>query len=230
MQVCKRAPTSPTSRGYWGYWGYFSQTLENAGLFERPRWGYFGGYFLGRGYSRGIFSWTGIPTRKIPCVCSAPVDSMASTRTPKIATLRRIRWDERPETVGNVRLVSCARKIPCVCSAPVDSIRCGEPLSPRLRAPPVFRRPAPRPGSTCEGEPFPKRKQFGISGPLSPAPVNAFLGDVIEPRRLDFLNHPFARERHSRANAGRRIGHDPFAIRARVKYDFAGATGTNPNF
>ena len=44
----------------------------------------------------------GFPRARYPCVCSAPVDSMASTRAPKIATLRRIRWDERPETHRSV--------------------------------------------------------------------------------------------------------------------------------
>ena len=59
--------------------------------------------------------------RKIPCVCAAPVDSTASMRVPKIATLRRIRWDERPENVGNVRLVSCAQDT--IACAPHRSIR-----------------------------------------------------------------------------------------------------------
>ena len=44
-----------------------------------------------------------------------------------------------------------AQDTPCVCAAPVDSIRCGEPLPRKAGAPSVFRRPAPRPGSTCEG-------------------------------------------------------------------------------
>ena len=62
---------SPASRGYWGYWGYFSQTLENAGFFERPRGGYFGGYFLGRGYSWGYFLERGFPRARYPFVCAS---------------------------------------------------------------------------------------------------------------------------------------------------------------
>ena len=55
----RKTHASPTSRGYWGYWGYFSQTLENAGFFELPHRGYFGGYFRGRGF----------PRARYPCVC-----------------------------------------------------------------------------------------------------------------------------------------------------------------
>ena len=41
---------SPTPWGYWGYWGYFSQVFDFTGLFANPLRGYFGGYFLGRGF------------------------------------------------------------------------------------------------------------------------------------------------------------------------------------
>ena len=88
---------SPTSWGYWGYWGYSSQSRENTGLFARPRRGYFGGYFRGRGFLVAL-------------------SAGASMRRPQIATLRRIRWDERPETRGNVRLAHLRARYPCVCA------------------------------------------------------------------------------------------------------------------
>ena len=119
-------------------------------------------------------------------------------------------------------------RYPCVCAAPV------------YRGTPIAKGPNSGGVRSLGGylvvptnEPFPFWQRFGISEPLqrrSLTPVNAFLGNVLETSRLDFLSHPLARERHSRANARRRIGHDPFAIRSRVKYDFSGATFANPDF
>ena len=141
-------------------------------------------------------------------------------KTRKNGPLRRIRWDERPETVGNVRLVSCAQDT-IVC-APHRSIRCyrGTPTTKSGRSVGV-RTPGPPSGSTCEGEPFPKRKRFGISEPSprrSLPPVNSFARRILETSRLDFLNHSRASTCHSRANAGRRIVNNPFARLCRVAF------------
>ena len=62
-------------------------------------WGYWGyrGYFRGRGFLVAL-------------------SAGASMRRPQIATLGRIRWDERPETRGNVRLAHLRARYPCVCA------------------------------------------------------------------------------------------------------------------
>lgn len=110
---------SPTSRGYWGYWGYFSQSRENTGLFARPRRGYFGGYFRGRGFLAALLA-------------------SASMRRPKIATLRRIRWGERPETRETSGSHMCAqdtlacalrRSIRCYRPDSIDPIASGNPYN-----------------------------------------------------------------------------------------------------
>ena len=115
--------------------------------------------------------------------------------------------------------IACAlhRSIRCY---QVDAI--GEPLLPKVRTQPEFGPLDTPSGSTYElrSQPFPFWQQFGISEPLprrSFAPVNSFARRILEPRRLDFLDHPFAREWHSRANARRRIVDHPISIRARVK-------------
>ena len=94
-ECTRKTHASPTSRGYWGYWGYFSQVLEITGLFARPHRGYFGGYFRERGFLSAL-------------------SAGASMRRPQIATMRRIRWDERPETRGNVWLALARARYPCV--------------------------------------------------------------------------------------------------------------------
>ena len=129
-------------------------------------------------------------------------DTLACARStgrfdaPKTGPLRRIRWEERPETTENDRIAHLRARHPVRVRRAGRFDAIGEPLSPRLCAKSVFGMAGTPPGSTCEGEPFPFWQQFGISEPSprrSLTPVNSFARRILETSRLDFLNHSLAR-------------------------------------
>ena len=215
----KPNPRHPNMRGDFGDIGDIFRKPSNHAVL--PVFGF--GDILGMSPRDGDF------TRKIPLrVRAAPVDSMR--QKPALGGAFDGKSARRPRRTTGSHI--CAQDT--IACAPHRSIRCGEPLPRKVGAPSVLGMAGTPPGSTCERQPFPFWQQFGISEPSprrSLAPVNSFSRRILETSRLDFLNHPFACEWHSRANARRRIADHPIAILARVaaQEGLASATGANLN-
>ena len=124
-------------------------------------------------------------------------------------------------------------RCPCVCDAPGYSMLSGNPYHEQCARPRCSDGRAPHLVVPAK-EPFPFWQQFGISEPLprrSSPSINSLVRRILEASRLDFLDHPFAREWHSRANARRRIADHPIAIVVRVaaQEGLASSTGANLN-
>ena len=125
VRMKKPNPRNPERRGDFGDIGdIFRKSLKLLDFLNAHR-GDISGDFFGDGDISGDIFLDGDSHAQDTIVCAAPVDSTASMRVPKIATLRRIRWEERPETPENDWLAHLRARYHCVCAAPVDSMLSG---------------------------------------------------------------------------------------------------------